>query len=121
VLLRALRGQRVYAFAGIGRPEKFFATLSALGAELVGREAFADHRPYDAATLRQLKSAAAAAGARLVTTAKDAARLGAALPEGAAVLDVHLEWEDKDALTRLLEPHLPSPASQQEPSRAPAE
>ena len=108
-LAEALKGQPVYAFAGIGRPEKFFATLTALGAELAGRDSFADHQAYDAATLRRLESAAAAAGARLVTTAKDAARLGPALPPGTAVLDVDLQWEDKGALLRLLEPHLPRP------------
>jgi tetraacyldisaccharide 4'-kinase len=108
-LAGALKGQRVYAFAGIGRPGKFFETLTALGAELAGHEAFADHKTYNAATLRRLEAAAAAAGARLVTTAKDAARLGPALPDGVAVLDVELQWEDKGALLHLLEPHLPAP------------
>jgi tetraacyldisaccharide 4'-kinase len=97
-----LAGQRVYAFAGIGRPEKFFATLEALDAQVVGREAFADHAPYDPATLARLAATAEAAGARLVTTAKDAVRLGPAA--GVTVLDVDLAWDDKEALLRLLEP-----------------
>jgi tetraacyldisaccharide 4'-kinase len=98
-----LAGQRVYAFAGIGRPQKFFDTLVGLGAAVVGRETFADHHAYDATTMQRLTVAATAAGARLVTTAKDAARLGSAAPSGLAVLDVRLVWEDKDALLRLLE------------------
>ena len=98
-----LAGQRVFAFAGIGRPEKFFQTLRALGAEVAGCEAFADHRPYDAGTLARLRRAADAAKARLVTTAKDAARLGTLLAPDIAVLDVALQWDDKDALLRLLE------------------
>lgn len=106
---RRLAGRRVYAFAGIGRPQKFFDTLAALGAEIAGREIFGDHQPYDAATLERLASAAAAHDACLVTTAKDAARIGAAAPPGLAVLDVKLEWEDKSALVRLLE-RLPLPA-----------
>ncbi|MEQ8355467.1 MAG: tetraacyldisaccharide 4'-kinase [Kiloniellaceae bacterium] len=98
-----LAGQRVFAFAGIARPEKFYRTLQALGAEVVGRENFADHQPYDAATLARLGRAAEALKARLVTTDKDAARLGRARPPEVAVLDVSLAWDDKDALLRLLE------------------
>jgi len=103
-----LAGRRVYAFAGIGRPQKFFDSLRDVGARVVGAEAFADHQPYDEATLRRLAAAASAAEAQLVTTAKDAARLGAAAPADLAVLDVRLVWEDKGALTRLLE-RLPLP------------
>ncbi len=104
-----LAGQRVFAFAGIGRPEKFFDSLRGLGAELAGTESFPDHQPYTAATLARLRGAAQAAGARLVTTAKDAARLGTAAGD-IAVLDVALAWDDKEALLRLLE-HLPLPAA----------
>lgn len=42
---------RVVAFAGIGRPEKFFRTVAAAGALIVARHAFADHHRYDAAEL----------------------------------------------------------------------
>ena len=101
---RSLAGQKVYAFAGIGRPEKFFQSLSDLGAELAGREAFADHRPYDAATLERLRRAAGGAGAKLVTTAKDAVRLGRPRPADIAVLEVDLAWQDEAALARLLAP-----------------
>ncbi|MGD1877932.1 MAG: tetraacyldisaccharide 4'-kinase, partial [Kiloniellaceae bacterium] len=117
----ALAGQKVYAFAGIGRPGKFFDTLNALGAQVAGREAFADHQPYNAATLDRLRAAAQATGARLVTTAKDAARLGALRTPDIAVLDVVLDWEDKGALLRLLEQHLPSGGpSAGPPARPPA-
>jgi len=104
----SLSGRRVFAFAGIGRPEKFFETLRGLGAELAGTESFADHQPYTAAALARLRGAADAAGAGLVTTAKDAARLGPALTPDIAVLDVILAWEDKDAVLRLLR-RLPLP------------
>jgi len=42
------KNARIVAFAGIGRPEKFFAMLHRLGAQLVAKHAFADHHPYRA-------------------------------------------------------------------------
>jgi len=101
-----LRGRRVLAFAGIGRPEKFFATLEALGAELAGRVPFADHHPYRPAEVAALLERAAALGALPVTTAKDAVRLPADTRARVHVLPVTVAWEDPGALDRLLD-HLP--------------
>ena len=102
----AWRGRRVFAFAGIGRPQKFFDTLAEIGAEVAGTRAFADHRPYAATDLDALRRDAAAAGAVLVTTAKDFARL---LPEdrsGIEVLPVRLVFDAPDALDSVLAPVL---------------
>ncbi len=95
-----LRGCRVAAFAGIGRPAKFFDTLVELGADVVRRRAFPDHHRYRARDIRALVDIAAAAQALLVTTQKDAVRL----PDGAAVLalPVRLDLEDTEAFDRLL-------------------
>ena len=69
------RGLRALAFAGIGRPEKFFASLRALGVELVGRAQLPDHEPFAPRALARLEAEATARHAQLVTTEKDAARL----------------------------------------------
>ncbi len=98
----SLAGQRVFAFAGIGRPGKFFQSLRDLGAEVVGSEAFADHQPYDSAALERLRHAAKTADAKLVTTAKDAVRLGPEAPRDVTVLHVTLTWDDENAVTALL-------------------
>ncbi|MFO1171051.1 MAG: tetraacyldisaccharide 4'-kinase [Hyphomicrobiaceae bacterium] len=70
-----LRSGPIVAFAGIGRPEKFFATLRQLGADLVATQAFPDHHAFTAAEARALLDEARACGARLVTTEKDHVRL----------------------------------------------
>jgi tetraacyldisaccharide 4'-kinase len=106
-----LAGRRVLAFAGIGRPEKFFATLAGpedgpgggLGAELVETRAFPDHHPYGAAELRALRARARSLDAILVTTEKDAVRLAPEQREGIETLAVAVAWDDPAALQALLD------------------
>jgi tetraacyldisaccharide 4'-kinase len=93
---------RLLAFAGIGRPEKFFATLIAAGHPPVETSSFPDHRPYTAQDIAALRARAAALGAGLVTTAKDYARLPAEWRDGIAVLRVRLVWQDEAAIHNLL-------------------
>jgi len=109
--LRPVRGDRftaarVVAFAGIGRPAKFFATLRAAGAEIVAHP-FADHHRYRPMELDRLRREAAAFGARLVTTAKDFVRLPAGWRGGIEVLEVAVSWDDPAAPLRLLARVLP--------------
>lgn len=99
-------GRRLYAFAGIGRPEKFFATLRETGAAVVGARAFPDHCPFAARDLARLRREAARLGARLVTTRKDFVRLPLGERGEIAVLDVAVRWPDPEALARLLAPIL---------------
>ena len=103
-----LAGKRLLAFAGIGRPEKFFATLRALGAALVGTRAFSDHHPFRVAELEGLRRDAERSGARLITTAKDIVRVPSAQRAGIDVLEVEIRWSEPIALDRLFEPVLRS-------------
>jgi tetraacyldisaccharide 4'-kinase len=65
----------VIGFAGIARPEKFFATLRNFGARLADTRAFPDHHRYSERDARRLLDAAKAQNAMLVTTEKDFVRL----------------------------------------------
>ena len=98
----ALRGRRVLAFAGIARPGKFFATLRALGAEIVETRSFPDHHPYSTAEVDGLLSAAATLEAEPVTTEKDLVRIPEALRRSVRPLGITLAWEDPTALDALL-------------------
>jgi len=71
----ALGGRRLLAFAGIGRPGKFFETLSRAGLDVAAAHAFPDHHPYGPDDLARLRRAAAGRGLTLVTTEKDRVRL----------------------------------------------
>jgi tetraacyldisaccharide 4'-kinase len=103
-----LKGQRVYAFAGLGRPEKFYATLADLGAEIVGTASFPDHHLYAQSEIARLRRAARQEDALLVTTEKDLVRLAGrgdridpSLPPPIA-LPVEMEFSDAGLLDGLL-------------------
>lgn len=73
----------ILAYAGIGRPEKFFASLAAIRAPVAKTMSFPDHHRYTEIEAERLIAHADAAGLRLVTTEKDMARLsGAAAAAG---------------------------------------
>jgi tetraacyldisaccharide 4'-kinase len=101
-----LKGTRVVAFAGIGRPEKFFATLRELGATLVGQRSFPDHHRYADSDIVDLAAMARVNSATLVTTEKDWVRLSPALRSKIRGLKVELHWDEPVALARLIAPTL---------------
>jgi tetraacyldisaccharide 4'-kinase len=96
----SLASERVLAFAGIGRPEKFFATLEQCGAQIVEREAFPDHHPFTAGEIGKLRERAARQGLRLVTSCKDLVRI--AEPGDIAALPVDAVFSGEEALRTVL-------------------
>jgi tetraacyldisaccharide 4'-kinase len=107
--MHAMAGQAVFAFAGIGRPEKFFRTLVEAGLMLAGTRSFADHHRYAPGDLAALRRDAAACGGRLVTTEKDFARLALTDRAGVTALGVRVAWADEAAIEAMLAAALPGP------------
>ncbi len=106
-VVAALGESRVLAFAGIGDPGKFFATLADVGVSVAAKRSFADHHRYTHAEARRLCEEADREGLVLVTTEKDLARLSgddevAELAARANALPVRLVLADHDGFERLL-------------------
>ena len=97
-----LIGREVVAFAGIARPEKFYATLRRVGAQIVATRDFADHHHYSAREIEALIEEAGRRGALLATTEKDSVRLTARQARAVVALPVTLRFEDPQALLRML-------------------
>lgn len=98
-----VRGRRVIAFAGIGRPEKFFRTLRQAGADIVATRGFPDHHRYSAPEIANLRETADEKAAILVTTEKDFVRLAPDERHDIHFLSVTAMFEDDTALSRLLD------------------
>jgi tetraacyldisaccharide 4'-kinase len=108
-----LAGQPVLAFCGIANPRKFFATLQEAGAVLAGRQAYADHYPFDEGDLKDLVEEAESLRAILVTTRKDFVRIPPAYRARVTVVTVTLAWEEPARIEALLDPlaaQVPVPA-----------
>jgi tetraacyldisaccharide 4'-kinase len=105
--LSALRDRRVFAFAGIGDPQRFFRTLRSAGIDVARERSFADHHRFSHAEIERLAADVKTDGLTLVTTEKDFARLrgGTELPtlvRDIVPFKVALEFADAAALRKFL-------------------
>jgi len=96
-------GLRVFAFAGIGRPEKFFDTLRGMGAEVVDSEGFPDHHAYTGTMINRLIDRAEVQGLTPVTTEKDMVKMPPSTRGRIWPLPVSVEWDDEGAVEALLD------------------
>ncbi|MCB9988848.1 MAG: tetraacyldisaccharide 4'-kinase [Rhodospirillales bacterium] len=92
------------AFAGLGRPEKFKATLEDYGLDIAAFQSFPDHHAYTAHDLQTLIDKATARKARLITTQKDAVKLPAAFirEQKPIVMPIEIVWNAPDDLENTL-------------------
>ena len=99
-----LRERPVVAFAGIGRPDKFFETLADSGCRVIARYAFADHHRYKPAEIAAIIEHAKERDAVPVTTEKDHVRLPPDARAMVRTLPVTLAWRDPAEPRALLAP-----------------
>ena len=102
VVAARLIGRPVLAFAGIARPEKFFASLSSIGASVAATRVFPDHHPFTSTEIEALLAEASDRDLVLVTTEKDHVRIAQIHARAIVALPVTLNFEDPRAVARLL-------------------
>jgi tetraacyldisaccharide 4'-kinase len=95
-------GKPVFAFAGIGKPKKFFDSLRDCDAVIMQEHAFADHHPFTREEIEPIVAQAEKARGIVVTTRKDWVRLPQDLQQKIKVLDVAVVWENEDAVLEFL-------------------
>jgi tetraacyldisaccharide 4'-kinase len=100
----AVRGKRVFAFAGLADNEQFFATLRTAGATVAGTLSFPDHHGYGDEDKKAIRAAAARCEAELiVTTEKDAVKLPGADDIATIGIEMEIEPAVLDAIAELVE------------------
>jgi tetraacyldisaccharide 4'-kinase len=101
-----LVGQPVLALAGIGRPAKFVESLERAGARVMETAFFADHHPYSRQDVDRVAARASHMRLGVVTTQKDAVRLGPVWREEhhgpLIVLPVELRLDQPDYLMAMI-------------------
>jgi tetraacyldisaccharide 4'-kinase len=103
----ALKGRKALAFAGIGDPQRFFASAGEAGVDIAQARTFPDHHRFSGEEAARLIMDAEHDGLALITTEKDRARMtGDPLTEALAarvhVLPVTMEIDEADQLRQRL-------------------
>jgi len=92
----SFKNHAVVAFAGIAKPERFFASLESLGIQPVKRIRFRDHHHYSASEIEKL------GGEMLITTEKDAVRLRTVTDRPYSYLRISAKIPDFEGLMNLI-------------------
>lgn len=90
--------RNVVAFAGIGRPQKFYDSLLNMGADLIYTRDFPDHYKYKEEDLQELIDIAKNTNSDLYTTTKDYVKIPYHLRAEFKILEVGIRWQDEQKL-----------------------
>ena len=105
-ILPDLKTNRVVAFAGIGRPQKFYISLQELGIEIIKTFDFPDHHRYTVEELQAILNYATEHQTQVITTTKDFVKIPTDLQPHFQVLEIAIHWENADELQTLILSHL---------------
>jgi len=84
----------VVAFAGIGRPDKFYSSLKECGFNVIATKDFPDHHYYNENELEEMLALGKKHKSPVYTTAKDFVKIPPHLQSKFKVLEIEIEWEN---------------------------
>ena len=89
-IIPKLKKQKLVAFCGIGRPEKFFSMLRKLNLEIIKEYSFSDHHFYSNRQLTKILDIAKKNNALIVTTEKDFVKIPVTFKKNIYPIDIEL-------------------------------
>lgn len=94
--------KRAIAFAGIGRPQKFYNSLCELGFQLIETIDFPDHHYYNEAELEKIIQKSQEQNCEIFTTSKDLVKIPHKLQKHFQVLEITIEFDNNELKDLLL-------------------
>ena len=94
--------EKTVAFAGIGRPQKFYQSLEECGINVVKTFDFPDHHFYSEDELNDIVNYAQKIGADIYTTSKDMVKIPVSLQSRFKVLEIEIKWQDEVAISKFI-------------------
>jgi len=95
--------KKVFAFCGLGYPQKFYTSLLGAQIETVGTHSFPDHHAYTEKDMLSLEKTAHALGGSLVTTRKDWVKLPPAWQKKIPCFEIDIVFESRAKLYSFIE------------------
>ena len=94
-----IKNKNVFAFAGIGYPEKFYNSLKNVGLNIIEKQDFPDHHFYAENELNKIIETAKKQNLEIFTTSKDYVKIPADMQKYFNVLNIKIKWHDEKSLT----------------------
>ncbi len=101
-IISPINNPKIVAFAGIGRPQKFYKSLQDCGFQIVKTVDFPDHHFYQEEELQELISLAQNNNAEIYTTSKDYVKIPAHLRSNFKVLEIEITWDAPEQLASFM-------------------
>ena len=97
-----IENKNIVAFAGIGRPQKFYDSLKKCGLNIVKTFDFPDHHLYKNDDIKKIVETAEDLGAEIFTTSKDFVKIPYIYKSKINELKIGIKWKNENKLIDFL-------------------